>query len=60
MFTLTMETEGTAFRPYPEGEVSVILRQVINQVGNGTHSGTCRDSNGNKVGSWELTEDRGN
>lgn len=66
LFTLTIQTDNAAFadaggEPTPEAvgaEVARILRTVAAIVKDGPDldgdSGTCMDSNGNKVGSWEF------
>ena len=55
-FNLRFNMENSAFSDYPEGEISSILRKVINQVNAGNEDGQIRDTNGNKVGEWEINE----
>jgi len=55
-FKLRFNMENSAFSDYPEGEISSILRKVINQVNAGNEDGQIRDTNGNKVGEWEINE----
>lgn len=58
-FTVEIECDNAAFADWPGLEVARILRDVANRVdgdAEGTH-GTCRDANGNRVGSWAFTPD---
>jgi len=55
-FNLKFSMNNAAFSDYPEGEISSILRKVIKQVNDGNEDGQIGDTNGNKVGKWEVTE----
>lgn len=63
MFTLTIETENAAFDGYVKDEVIGILTRVIEDLSfnirGDNDTGLCRDSNGNRVGQWELTTEEG-
>ena len=60
MFTLTINTDNTAFRDEeddaftPALELNSILEHVRTVIMLGATEGTCRDSNGNNVGSWKI------
>ena len=58
MLTVTVETDNAAFGDTPEealAESARILRVVAGGMESGSLSGTVRDVNGNRVGTWELT-----
>lgn len=56
MFKLQFSTENAAFEGDSKWmEIDTILRAVADRAGDGQTSGTIRDSNGNRVGQWELT-----
>lgn len=63
MFTLKMQTANSAFLPGGPGdqsrpcaaECARILRDVADKLEAGNRDGSCRDANGNRVGSWALT-----
>ena len=55
-FNLRFNMDNAAFSDYPEGEISSILRKVIKQVNDGNEDGQIRDTNGNKVGEWDINE----
>lgn len=59
MFKLTIETTNAAFTEDGDacGELSRLLRGVSERVEEGVTSGLIRDTNGNRVGSFETTED---
>jgi hypothetical protein len=61
MFKLEIATDNAAFEDDPAYEVARILRGVLERVEHGglvdTDSGTLRDSNGNRVGSWEYSQE---
>jgi hypothetical protein len=63
MFKLEFTTDNAAFQQGDfEGdglfaETSSILRLVAVDVACGCRQGTVRDSNGNTVGQWALTEE---
>ncbi len=54
-FCLEIETDNAAFED--EQEVARILTIVSGKISSGQESGSCFDSNGNNVGSFELTSD---
>lgn len=58
MFTLTIETENEAFvEAGKEIEAARILRRVADLIEIACKtSGACMDANGNKVGTFELTD----
>lgn len=53
-FSLTIESENAAMVDATWAEVQTMLRAAAEDVGRGCNSGTLRDSNGNRVGSWSL------
>jgi len=60
MFRMTVETTSDAFVDmdgefYPTALVA-ILRQVARDIDAGAWNGKVRDANGNRCGSWELSE----
>lgn len=61
MFKLSIETSNDAFVDYPGQEIATILAKAAADLMN--HScetnvvGFVRDSNGNKVGSWNYMTD---
>lgn len=56
MFKLQFSTENAAFEGDSKWmEIDTILRAVADRAGDGQTSGIIRDSNGNRVGQWELT-----
>lgn len=63
-FTISIETDNAAFADETgEGdgqtekahEVQRIVRIVVDKIGSGYTSGPLYDSNGNAVGSWDLS-----
>ena len=56
MFTITIATENAAFEYDKAAAVNELLRKVIRELGAGHTEGAVMDLNGNKVGSYELTE----
>ena len=55
MFTLEIETTGSAFDGYSGHEVARILRALAKRVESGEEvDGSVFDLNGNKCGSWCL------
>lgn len=56
MFTMTFKTENAAFADGDmAAEVARILKEVAAQIEFGAQmSGTVRDANGNRVGTYEL------
>lgn len=54
-FTMKFSTSNHAFVEGQEQEVARILQDVKWHAENGYMGGPIRDSNGNEVGSWELT-----
>jgi hypothetical protein len=58
MFKLEFSTENAAFEDENKvSEIAIILLNVRGKVLNGHGGGIVMDSNGNKVGSWELSDD---
>ena len=55
MFKLEIETTNSAFDPYPSEEVARLLEIAAHRVSAGEDSGSLRDYNGNKVGSFKFT-----
>lgn len=53
-FKLEMDCNNDAFAEDLEVELARILRDVANKVRAGHGNGPVRDSNGNKVGSFEI------
>lgn len=53
MFKLQFNTANAAFDDL-QGESARILQEVIKLIERGHTGGTCRDVNGNSVGSWSL------
>jgi hypothetical protein len=55
MFSLQFDTDNAAFEDDNVGlECARILQDIAKQVGRGYQEGRVIDSNGNKVGTWEL------
>lgn len=54
-FQMTVEMDNAAFEDGGHEELARILRKVADQVEYGNDSRACMDSNGNKVGSFEIT-----
>lgn len=58
MFKLEFKTENAAFDGDLKWmEIDSILRAVADRAGDGQTGGPIRDSNGNRIGQWELTTD---
>jgi hypothetical protein len=55
MFTLTIETDNDAFDADPREEVARLLEVTAAKLRAGHEEGRCVDSNGNRVGRFELT-----
>ena len=55
VFSLTIECDKAAFEDDPD-QLAKLLRQVADRVDDGQRqqSGSVRDANGNKVGTWEV------
>ena len=58
-FILTIDSDNAAFEGNPADEVARILRDVVVKLELGTERGTCTDYNGNKVGKFELIDEKG-
>ena len=54
-FELKFNMDNAAFAEMPEAEVNKILVNTGDRVLQGDVYGNCVDSNGNTVGSWEIT-----
>lgn len=58
MFKLQFSTENAAFDGDLKWmEIDAILRAVADRAGDGQTYGLIRDSNGNRIGQWELASD---
>ena len=58
MFKLQFSTDNAAFDgDLKRMEIDSILRAVADRAGDGQTGGLIRDSNGNRIGQWELTLD---
>lgn len=61
MFTLKIKTDNAAFEHEvgddygAREECARILHAVADKLAAGYEEGPCMDSNGNRVGAWELT-----
>lgn len=58
MFIVHVDTTNAAFAEDPNGELARILRHVAERVEAGAPSGVIRDTNGNRVGRWTVSEPR--
>lgn len=56
MFTLKIDTDNAAFSEDPGYEVASILKKIVQKLERGETEGVAMDTNGNKVGRWELEE----
>jgi hypothetical protein len=56
MFKLEFKTDNAAFEGMMREEISNILRDVQRRVNTGYLEGKIRDSNGNTIGSYQVTE----
>lgn len=55
MFKLEIDTGNAAFEDEGKGyEIARILRDIAAKVENGADSGSVRDLNGNKVGTFDV------
>lgn len=58
MFKLQFATDNAAFDGDLKWmEIDAILRAVADKAGDGQASGVIRDSNGNRIGQWELASE---
>lgn len=55
-YALTIRCEGAAFDENMDEEVQRLLRLAADRIEIGVFTGSLRDSNGNTVGSHQLTE----
>ena len=53
MTTVAFKTGNAAFEDDREHEIAIILRQIAKEIDGGRRSGTIRDSNGNKIGTYK-------
>ena len=53
-FTMTIDSSNAAFEDEPGEELAGILRIVAAKVAEGYTSGPLYDTNGNRVGSFDL------
>lgn len=56
-FMCEIDMNNDAFNEDPMNEFRNIMRGVTAKVSNGSTSGVLMDSNGNRVGKYEMTED---
>lgn len=56
MFRLEIQTDNDAFKINGAEEIRTILKDIANQLRYGETSGKVRDTNGNTVGEWSLTD----
>jgi ABC-type Co2+ transport system permease subunit len=56
IFTLTIDCDNDAFEDMPQAEVARILHNVAERILYPLMDGTCRDVNGNTVGSFAFDE----
>ncbi len=57
MFKLTIDTDNAAFEDDREIEIARILTHVAHRIKSGVRAEAVRDVNGNRVGSFDLTEE---
>ncbi len=57
MFKLYIHTNNDAFASDDAGEVATILRRVVEALECGTRDAFVYDTNGNRVGRFDLTEE---
>jgi hypothetical protein len=55
-FTLSIKSKNEDLNDTPDLKVAAILREVARELAAGGTRGTIRDSNGNKAGTWRLTD----
>jgi hypothetical protein len=58
MFTLKFTTGNSAFEGSPTRELEEVIRileRIPEELGAGARDGTIRDTNGNAIGMWNLT-----
>ena len=55
MFTIKMETDNDAFQDDLHHEIKNCLHEVSEHILYGINEGSILDSNGNKVGTFKLT-----
>lgn len=54
---ITINTDNAAFDENPKEETARILRTIAYKIQNGSEPITPRDINGNKVGTFEVSDD---
>lgn len=52
---IQFSTDNSAFTEY-EGEIGRILQEVAESIDRGRTSGKCVDTNGNRVGYWQMED----
>lgn len=57
MFKCEFSTGNDAFEAEAAHEIVRLLAVLSETLKTGAHVGIIRDSNGNKIGAWSLTED---
>lgn len=57
MFKCSFSTDNAAFDEFPASETARILREIARKIeqGESLGGGPVYDSNGNKIGHWEMT-----
>ena len=55
MFTVQIDTNNEAFDDDMATEIIRLLRTIIDEVEHEAESGMLYDSNGNRVGSWQIS-----
>lgn len=55
-FKLEINCDNAAFDDDPLVELMRIMEDVAERLDDGQDNGTCRDTNGNEVGSWAYVE----
>jgi len=53
-FNCTIKMDNAAFDNEPGNELALILRIIAGKAEEGYIEGPVRDTNGNKVGKWEV------
>jgi hypothetical protein len=54
--TIKIDTSNDAFEA-DESEFGRVLAETVDKIANGSTEGACRDSNGNKVGTFAVVTD---
>ena len=59
-FKLNINMDNAAFGEFPEYELSRLLKVCATEVENGMHAAGVVDYNGNRVGEFEIVQDKNN